>query len=43
MDLCGTKEGHLIIFDRNEQVPWEEKIFRRKERYQGTEILVWGM
>jgi hypothetical protein len=43
MDLCGTREGHLVIFDRRENVPWEEKIFQRREDYQGTDIVVWGM
>ena len=43
MDRCGTGEGHLVIFDRTEAKPWEEKLFRRSETYQGTPITVWGM
>ena len=43
MDRCGVAEGHLVIFDRTEDKPWEEKIFRRSETYQGTPITVWGM
>ena len=43
MDRCGTDDGHLVIFDRREGISWEEKIFRRKETYQGKEIVVWGM
>ncbi len=27
MDRCGTREGHLIIFDRSER-KWEDKIYR---------------
>ncbi|MBS3778758.1 MAG: AAA-like domain-containing protein [Desulfovermiculus sp.] len=43
MDRCGSKEGHLIIFDRRDGESWEEKIFRREEIFQETEIIVWGM
>ncbi len=43
MDTCGTKEGHLVIFNRDAKVPWEDKIFRRMETYQGADIKVWGM
>ena len=43
MDRCGVVEGHLVIFDRTEDKPWEEKLFQRSETYQGTEITVWGM
>lgn len=43
MDRCGTGEGHLVIFDRHPDKPWEEKIFRRIEAYQGKRIAVWSM
>ena len=42
MDRCGTTEGHLVVFDRSDR-PWEEKIFRKSESFNGTEITVWGM
>ena len=42
MDLCGADSGHLMIFDRSEK-PWEEKIFRRSEEFDGTPVEVWGM
>ena len=42
MDQCGTIEGHLVIFDRSDK-PWEEKIFRKRESFNGREITVWGM
>jgi AAA-like domain len=38
MDKCGTKEGHLLIFDRTPDKPWAEKIFHRTEK----NIEVWG-
>jgi hypothetical protein len=43
MDHCEASEGHLIVFDRRDQVVWEEKIFCREEQYQGQKIMVWGM
>jgi hypothetical protein len=43
MDRCNTDQGHLVIFDRSEGKKWEEKIFKRKEKYQNKSITVWGM
>lgn len=43
MDRCGTREGHLLIFDRRPKRAWRYKIFRREETYQGLPITVWGM
>ena len=43
MDRCGADEGHLLLFDRDERTPWEEKIFHHQEQYQGTLIQIWGM
>ncbi len=28
MDLCGTDDGHLVIFDWSESRTWEEKLFK---------------
>lgn len=42
MDKCGTKDGHLVIFDRSAK-PWSGKIFRKTETHKGAEIIVWGM
>ena len=42
MDRCGADAGHLVIFDRGEK-PWEEKVFRRSEEFEGKRIEVWGM
>lgn len=38
MDKCGTKDGHLIIFDRRKHKSWDEKIW--DEKIEG--IHVWG-
>jgi hypothetical protein len=43
MDRCGAAEGHLVIFDRTADKPWDEKLFRQSETYRGTPITVWGM
>jgi hypothetical protein len=43
MDATGAREGHLVVFDRTPGKAWEEKIFRRQERYRNTTIAVWGM
>ena len=43
MERCGTNEGHLVIFDRQRERSWNEKIFRREEAFGDTKITVWGM
>ena len=44
MDTVGSvDEGHLIIFDRTQEKPWEERIWHRQCEYEGHPIMVWGM
>ena len=43
MDRCAGESGHLIVFDRTEGKPWEEKVFRREVRRAGRTITLWGM
>ncbi len=43
MDRCAAAEGHLVIFDRTEGKPWEDKIYRREETEGGTPVTAWGM
>ncbi len=43
MDICGTNEGHLVIFDRVPNKKWEEKIFQKQEYANGKTIKIWGM
>ena len=43
MDKCGTDEGYLIIFDRNPNRTWGEKIFQQTAMHQGQKIMLWGM
>ena len=35
LDRCGSRVGHLVIFD--------EKVYRRDESFGGRPIVVWGM
>ena len=42
MDRCAATAGHLVIFDRSTK-PWDEKVFRRTEEFEGRRIEVWGM
>ena len=42
MEIAAAGEGHLIVFDRNPNKSWEEKIFTLKETINGKIIHVWG-
>lgn len=43
LDRCGAGEGHLVIFDRTPDKPWDDKLFTRQETVKGRIITVWGM
>ncbi|MBR1557371.1 MAG: ATP-binding protein [Prevotella sp.] len=44
MDTVGSvDEGHLIIFNRDGELSWDERIWHRPMTYQGRTIMVWGM
>ena len=43
MDRCSAEEGHLVIFDRTEARPWDEKIFRRTVTVGAAPVTIWGM
>jgi hypothetical protein len=43
MDSSGATEGHLVIFDRDPNKPWEEKIYHLTESVNGKIIHVWGL
>jgi hypothetical protein len=38
----GAGEAHLMIFDRSGQSTWDERIWRREERFEDIPITVWG-
>ena len=44
MDTVGSvDEGHLIVFDRTQQLSWDERIWHKSCSYNGHDIMVWGM
>ncbi|MCP4151251.1 MAG: ATP-binding protein, partial [bacterium] len=43
MDTCGTGEGYLLVFDREPEKTWEEKIFKQARRCRDADIPVFGM
>ncbi len=43
MDVSGAEEGHLVVFNRDVPVSWEEKIFHRAAVHEGKTIQIWGM
>jgi len=42
-DKCGAEEAHLLIFNRNPSVKWEEKIFILEKEHKGGKDQCWGM
>ncbi len=44
VDRCAAEAGHLVIFDRNEDRSWNDKVFHhRRPSDRGVDIHVWGM
>jgi hypothetical protein len=41
-DKTGASEAHLMIFNRDDKVNWDEKIWQRTDQFEGREIGVWG-
>ncbi|GAB6059147.1 AAA family ATPase [Desulfonatronum parangueonense] len=41
-DRVGSEEAHLVIFHRDPEMSWEERIWKRRERHGAWEIEVWG-
>ncbi len=41
-DKCRAESSHLVVFDRDESKPWEEKLYRREESFDGRTVTVWG-
>jgi hypothetical protein len=42
MDKMGSSEGWLVLFDRDAEKPWEEKLYMRLEEHNGKRITVAG-
>ena len=41
-DRCHADEAHLIIFNRDENISWDDKIWQRTENHSGRTLQVWG-
>ncbi len=41
-DRRNADEAHLVIFDRRDEIPREEKVWRTTESYSGRTIEAWG-
>jgi hypothetical protein len=39
---CGATEAHLVIFNRNPEVSWEEKIWHEVRHDAELQVDVWG-
>ncbi|MCF8210352.1 MAG: AAA-like domain-containing protein [Rhodoferax sp.] len=42
-DQCGADSAHLLIFDRDPGVSWDDKIYREEHTQGQRTISVWGM
>ena len=43
MDISGAHEGHLVLFDRNPNMSWDEKISNEVVIAHNKQIHVWNM
>ncbi|MCF8169184.1 MAG: AAA-like domain-containing protein [Rhodoferax sp.] len=42
-DQCGADSAHLLIFDRDPSVAWDDKLYRETHTHGGRTITAWGM
>jgi len=42
MDVSGATEGHLVLFDRQPNKTWNEKLFHNLETVDDNILHVWG-
>ncbi|MBW2099844.1 MAG: hypothetical protein JRG68_03610 [Deltaproteobacteria bacterium] len=41
-DTAGAREAHLVIFNRDPAICWDDKIWQRQETQGKRVIAVWG-
>ncbi|WP_045220725.1 AAA family ATPase [Desulfonatronum thioautotrophicum] len=41
-DRVGAEEAHLVVFHRDPEIVWEERIWNRRERFGERDIVLWG-
>jgi len=39
----GAAQAHLVVFDRRDDVTWDDKVFVRHETHDDLPVTVWGM
>lgn len=42
MDKLGSKEGFLVLFDQRKGLSWEDKLYTKKEGFDGKTITIFG-
>ncbi len=42
-DKCNAESANILIFDRRENIKWEEKCFTEIKTYNGQKIKIWGL
>lgn len=42
-DIFSAEEAHLVIFNRDPQILWDEKIWQQNRQHNERTIVVWGM
>ncbi len=40
---CGADEAHLLIFDRDGEKRWDDRIWEREQTVDGRKVFLWGM
>jgi len=43
VDQVGADEAHLLIFETDVRLGWEQRIWQRAEPVAGREVMVWGV
>ena len=41
-DAVNAQQSHLVIFNRDENTSWQDKVWQKEETYQDNTIFVWG-
>ncbi|SLM32389.1 hypothetical protein MTBBW1_670001 [Desulfamplus magnetovallimortis] len=40
--MAGAEEVHLVFFNRDKDVKWNDKIWHRQDSYEGKMVDIWG-
>jgi hypothetical protein len=43
LDPVGEHHGHLLVFDRDPKVPWDDKVYRNDVTHNSHAVTIWGM